>query len=49
MIDPQRDVIDHRKRAKPLGQAAQINGRQLNSSRFYVAGISVPASCWYTV
>jgi len=28
MIDPQRDVIDHRKRSKALGQAAQINGRQ---------------------
>src|SRR6267378_3291165 len=32
MADPQRDIIDHRKRAKPLGQAAQINGRQSNSS-----------------
>jgi hypothetical protein len=28
VIDPQRDIIDHRKRSKPLGQATQINGRQ---------------------
>jgi hypothetical protein len=49
VIDPQRDIIDHRKRAKPLGQAAQINGRQSDSSRFYRAGISAPAVCWYAV
>jgi hypothetical protein len=49
MIDPQRDVIDHRKRPKSLGQAAQINGRQSDSSRIYVAGISAPALRWYTV
>jgi hypothetical protein len=30
MVDPQRDVIHHRKLAKPLGQAAQFNGRQSN-------------------
>ena len=33
VVDPQRDVIDNRKRSKSLGQAAQINGRQSNSSR----------------
>ena len=43
VLDPQRDVIDHGKRAKSLGQAAQINGRQSDSSRFYCAGISAPA------
>jgi hypothetical protein len=33
VVDRQRDIIDHRKRSKSLGQAAQINGRQSNSSR----------------
>src|SRR5438552_2358489 len=33
MIDPQRNIIDHRQRAKSLGQAAQINGRQSDSSK----------------
>jgi hypothetical protein len=32
MIDPQRDVIDDRKRSKPLGQATQFNGRQSHHS-----------------
>jgi hypothetical protein len=32
MIDPQRYIIDHRKRSKSLGQAAQFNGRQSNAS-----------------
>src|SRR5277367_1967481 len=33
MVDPQADVIDHRQRSKPLGQAAQFNGRQSSSSQ----------------
>jgi len=36
VIDPQRDIIDHGKRSKSLGQAAQINGRQSVSSSFLV-------------
>src|ERR1700686_3815209 len=28
VVDPQRDVIDHRERSKSLGQAAQFNRRQ---------------------
>src|SRR3979490_279176 len=32
MVDPQRDIIDHRKRSKPLGEAAQFNGRQSHHS-----------------
>jgi hypothetical protein len=36
VIDPQRYIIDHRKRSKSLGQAAQINGRQSVSSSFLV-------------
>jgi hypothetical protein len=32
MVDPQRDIIDYRKRSKSLGQATQINGRQSVSS-----------------
>jgi hypothetical protein len=30
VIDPQRDVIHDRKLTKPLGQAAQFNGRQIS-------------------
>src|SRR5882672_11482627 len=41
VIDPQRNVIDHRKRAKSLGQAAQINGRQSpHSHSYFLARIS---------
>ena len=40
MVDPQRDVIDHRKRTKALGQAAQINGRQSSPPVLVRAGIS---------
>jgi hypothetical protein len=32
VIDPQRDVIDDRKRSKSPGQAAQINQRQSHHS-----------------
>jgi hypothetical protein len=32
VVDPQRDIIDHRKRSKSLGKAAQFNGRQSSSS-----------------
>jgi hypothetical protein len=34
MVDPQRDIIDHRKRSKPLGEATQFNGRQSISSPY---------------
>jgi hypothetical protein len=43
VIDPQRDVIDDRKRSKPLGQAAQINGRQSYPSLRSVARSGVRA------
>src|SRR5260370_36303247 len=39
MIDPQRDVIDHRKRSKPLGEATQFNGRQSHHSLYSFARI----------
>jgi hypothetical protein len=32
VINPQRDIINDRKRSKSPGQAAQINGRQSTSS-----------------
>jgi hypothetical protein len=32
VIDPQRNLIDHRQRSKSLGQATQFNGRQSNPS-----------------
>src|SRR5258705_5764430 len=34
MVDPQRDIIDHRKRSKPLGEATQFNGRKSISSPY---------------
>ena len=40
-----RDVIDHRKRAKSLGQAAQINGRQSPHSHSCSCTDQRPA--WY--
>src|SRR5450631_421971 len=39
MVDPQRDVIDHRKRSKPLGEATQFNGRQSHHSLYSFARI----------
>src|SRR3954462_15036796 len=36
MIDLQGDVIDHRKRAKSLGQATQIHRRQIASLPLFV-------------
>src|ERR1700676_2542973 len=40
MVDPQRDLIDHRERSKSLGQAAHINGRQSSSSlSFFVPSL----------
>src|SRR6266851_9810658 len=39
MIDPQRDVIDHSKRSKPLGEATQFNGRQSHHSLYSFARI----------
>jgi hypothetical protein len=41
VIDPQRDIIDHRQRSKSLGQATQINGRQSNSSPCYFTRIPI--------
>jgi hypothetical protein len=37
VVDPQADLIDHRKRSKSLGQATQFNGRQTNSSLYRAA------------
>src|SRR5215212_7235171 len=45
MIDFQGDAIDHRKRAKSLGQAAQINGRQSPHSHSCSCTDQRPA--WY--
>src|SRR2546430_10446275 len=45
MIDFQGDVIDHRKRSKSLGQAAQINGRQSPHSHSCSCTDQRPA--WY--
>src|SRR6185369_17471608 len=45
MIDFQGDVIDHRKRTKSLGQAAQINGRQSPHSHSCSCTDQRPA--WY--
>src|SRR5882757_50330 len=42
MIDPQRDVIDHRQRTKSLGQAAQINGRQSEFLQRFICGDQRP-------
>jgi hypothetical protein len=39
VVDPQRDIIDHRQRSKSLGQAAQINRRQSLHS-LYLAPLS---------
>jgi hypothetical protein len=36
MIDFQGDIIDHRKRTKSLGQAAQLNRRQSSHSHALV-------------
>jgi hypothetical protein len=33
MIDPQGYIVDHRKRCKSLGQAAQFDGRQSSPSQ----------------
>ena len=47
VIDPQRDVIDHRKRRKALGQAAQFNGRQSVLSRYLFARRMIARGrCW---
>jgi hypothetical protein len=34
MVDPERDLVYHRKRSKLLAQAAQLNGRQSISPSF---------------
>src|SRR5229473_4010643 len=40
VVDPQRDVIDHRKRSKPLGEATQFNGRQSHHSLYSLCAYS---------
>jgi hypothetical protein len=49
MIDPQRNIIDHIKRSKSLGQAAQFNRRQSESSNPYSAGVCVRLSLAYSI
>ena len=49
MVDFQGDVIDHRKRAKSLGQAAQINRRQSpHSHALFLHGSAPGLVCQYT-
>src|SRR5712672_3088488 len=48
MVDPQRDIIDHRKRPKPLGEAAQFNGRQ-SSSSLYRAVVGLLIYRWINI
>src|SRR6185369_17636035 len=45
MVDFQGDVIDHRKRAKSLGQAAQIHRRQ--SPRSHSCSCTDQRPAWY--
>jgi hypothetical protein len=49
VIDPQRNIIDHRQRSKSLGQAAQFNRRQSESSNAYCAGVCVRLSLAYSI